>query len=84
MLMSGLPTALHLQDRFLGTKLRASEVLHERIRTRVFQGAGRCTRGPKGLGGRGGGRLGNPEVPVARRGEEVAAGRTAGRNHLRP
>jgi Rad3-related DNA helicase len=47
MLMSGLPTASHLQDRFLETKLRASEVLHERIRTRVLQGAGRCTRGPK-------------------------------------
>jgi hypothetical protein len=46
-LMSGLPTASHLQDRFLATKLRASEVLHERIRTRVLQGAGRCTRGPK-------------------------------------
>lgn len=47
MLMSGLPMASHLQDRFLETKLRASEVLHERIRTRVLQGAGRCTRGPK-------------------------------------
>lgn len=47
MIMSGLPTASHLQDRFLETKLRASEVLHERIRTRVLQGAGRCTRGPK-------------------------------------
>lgn len=47
MLMSGLPTASHLQDRFLETKLRASEVLLERIRTRVLQGAGRCTRGPR-------------------------------------
>jgi DEAD/DEAH box helicase len=47
MLMSGLPTASHLQDRFLETKLRAAEVLQERIRTRVLQGAGRCTRGPK-------------------------------------
>ncbi len=47
MLMAGLPTASHLQDRFLETKLRAPEVLHERIRTRVLQGAGRCTRGPK-------------------------------------
>lgn len=47
MLMAGLPTASHLQDRFLETKLRASAVLHERIRTRVLQGAGRCTRGPK-------------------------------------
>lgn len=47
MLMAGLPTASHLQDRFLETKLRAGEVLQERIRTRVVQGAGRCTRGPK-------------------------------------
>ncbi|MEU6248385.1 DEAD/DEAH box helicase [Glycomyces sp. NPDC047010] len=47
MLMAGLPTASHLQDRFLETKLRASEVLQERIRTRVLQGAGRCTRGPQ-------------------------------------
>ncbi|MET3960020.1 hypothetical protein ABIE52_006955 [Rhodococcus sp. OAS809] len=46
MLMAGLPTASHLQDRFLESKLRAGEVLHERIRTRVLQGVGRCTRGP--------------------------------------
>lgn len=46
-LMAGLPTASHLQDQFLEVKLRASEVLQERIRTRVLQGAGRCTRGPK-------------------------------------
>jgi hypothetical protein len=46
-LMAGLPTASHLQDQFLEAKLRASEVLQERIRTRVVQGAGRCTRGPK-------------------------------------
>lgn len=47
MLMAGLPSASHLQDRFLESKLRAGEVLHERIRTRIVQGAGRCTRGPK-------------------------------------
>lgn len=47
MLMSGLPAATHLQDRFLESKLGATEVLEERIRTRVLQGAGRCTRGPK-------------------------------------
>jgi hypothetical protein len=41
------PHASRLQDRFLESKLRAGEVLHERIRTRVVQGAGRCTRGPK-------------------------------------
>ncbi|ROP42786.1 DEAD/DEAH box helicase [Pseudokineococcus lusitanus] len=47
MLMDGLPSASHLQDRFLESKLRAGEVLRERIRTRVVQGTGRCTRGPK-------------------------------------
>lgn len=47
MLMAGLPRASHLQDRFLASKLRAGEVLLERVRTRVIQGAGRCTRGPK-------------------------------------
>lgn len=47
MLMAGLPAASHLQDRFLESKLGAIEVLEERIRTRVLQGAGRCTRGPK-------------------------------------
>ncbi|MGH3712034.1 MAG: DEAD/DEAH box helicase [Micromonosporaceae bacterium] len=47
MLLAGLPSASHLQDRFLATKLRAGNVILERIRTRVMQGAGRCTRGPK-------------------------------------
>lgn len=47
MLMHGLPGATHLQDRFFDTKLRARSVLQERIRTRVVQGLGRCTRGPK-------------------------------------
>src|SRR5690606_19924767 len=46
MLMSQLPAASHLQDRFFESKLRAPEVLQERIRTRVLQGVGRCTRGP--------------------------------------
>ncbi len=47
MIMAEVPTASHLQDRFLSGKLRASDVLAERIRTRVVQGAGRCTRGPQ-------------------------------------
>jgi hypothetical protein len=46
MLMSGLPQAINAQDQFLVATLRASSVLAERIRTRVVQGAGRCTRGP--------------------------------------
>ncbi|MGN7187383.1 DEAD/DEAH box helicase [Microbacterium enclense] len=47
MVLSEVPAASHLQDRFLSSKLRAGEVLAERIRTRVVQGAGRCTRGPQ-------------------------------------
>lgn len=47
MVMSGVPAASHLQDKFLSSKLRAGEVLAERIRTRIVQGAGRCTRGPQ-------------------------------------
>jgi hypothetical protein len=47
MIMSGVPSASHLQDRFLESKLRAGEVLAERTRTRIVQGAGRCTRGPQ-------------------------------------
>ncbi|MFJ2722422.1 DEAD/DEAH box helicase [Streptomyces sp. NPDC087437] len=46
-LMRGLPESLHLQDRFLITRLGASNVALERVRTRVVQGAGRCTRGPR-------------------------------------
>jgi hypothetical protein len=45
-LMSGLPDAVHLQDKFLVTRLHARNVVDERVRTRVIQGAGRCTRGP--------------------------------------
>lgn len=47
MLIHGLPGTTHLQDRFFETKLRARSVLQERIRTRVVQGLGRCTRGPR-------------------------------------
>jgi hypothetical protein len=42
--LSGLPAATHLQERFLHDTLGARRVLAERIRTRIVQGAGRCTR----------------------------------------
>jgi hypothetical protein len=45
--LDGLPTGTHLQERFLIGSLRAGRVLDERLRTRVIQGAGRCTRGLK-------------------------------------
>jgi hypothetical protein len=42
--LTGLPAATHLQERFLHDTLGARRVLAERIRTRIVQGAGRCTR----------------------------------------
>lgn len=42
--LSGLPTASHAQDRFLWDTLGARAVLSERVRTRITQGAGRATR----------------------------------------
>jgi hypothetical protein len=46
LVLLGLPSALNLQERFLTDKLRAQAVLRDRIRTRVTQGIGRCTRNP--------------------------------------
>lgn len=43
--LDGMPTGEHLQERFLSDTLVAGRVLRERRRTRVVQGAGRCTRG---------------------------------------
>jgi hypothetical protein len=42
--LSGLPTGTHLQERFLDRRLGARHVLAERIRTRITQGVGRATR----------------------------------------
>ncbi len=44
-ILSGLPSGTHLQERFLFDELGAPYVLSERIRTRITQGAGRATRG---------------------------------------
>lgn len=44
--LEGKPDQDSLQERFLSTKVRAGAALAERIRTRVVQGVGRCTRGP--------------------------------------
>lgn len=43
-ILSGLPSGSHLQERFLFDQLGAQYVLAERIRTRITQGAGRATR----------------------------------------
>lgn len=44
--LNGLPSSYSLQDRFLGERADAQAALAERVRARVIQGAGRCTRGP--------------------------------------
>jgi hypothetical protein len=45
--LSGLPAYSHLQERFLLDSLLAGRVTAERVRTRITQGAGRCTRNSK-------------------------------------
>lgn len=47
MFMLSLPSYSHAQDKFVDERLGAKQVLAERIRTRVVQGFGRCTRGPR-------------------------------------
>ncbi|MFF5079432.1 DEAD/DEAH box helicase [Actinoplanes sp. NPDC000266] len=42
--LAGLPSSGDLQERFLKESLGATEVLQERIRARIMQGAGRATR----------------------------------------
>lgn len=44
--LGGKPDAVGLQERFLSDRAEASAALAERVRTRIVQGAGRCTRGP--------------------------------------
>lgn len=42
--LEGLPTGTHLQERFLAETVGAGELLRERIRARILQGMGRATR----------------------------------------
>ncbi|WP_329258764.1 hypothetical protein OG417_21365 [Actinoallomurus sp. NBC_01490] len=44
--MEGVPDHDSLHERYLSQRVRAGFALADRIRTRVVQGAGRCTRGP--------------------------------------
>ncbi len=44
--LGGKPDAVGLQERFLSERADADAALAERLRTRIVQGAGRCTRGP--------------------------------------
>ena len=47
----GLPSATDAQERFLFTRLGAHALLRDRIRTRLTQALGRCTRSAWGLPG---------------------------------
>lgn len=42
--IDGLPSATNLQERFLWSRLNATSLLKERVRTRLAQALGRCTR----------------------------------------
>jgi hypothetical protein len=42
----GLPAALNAQEEFLSSRLGTTSLLRDRIRTRLTQAFGRCTRGP--------------------------------------
>lgn len=44
--LGGKPDAASLQEKFLSERADANAALSERLRTRIVQGAGRCTRGP--------------------------------------
>lgn len=46
LVMYDLPTATHLQEKFLTTRMAASIIFNERIKTRIVQAVGRCTRNP--------------------------------------
>lgn len=44
LIMRGLPSASNLQERFLMSRMSAGLLLADRVRTRVVQAVGRCTR----------------------------------------
>ena len=45
--IAGYPGVTNLQERFYASRARAAAVSAERVRSRVVQGIGRCTRGPR-------------------------------------
>lgn len=45
--LSGHPAVTHLQEEFLSSRAKATAAISERVRSRVIQGTGRATRGPK-------------------------------------
>ncbi|WP_410497157.1 DEAD/DEAH box helicase family protein [Cellulosilyticum sp. ST5] len=45
LILFDLPTATHIQEKFLISKMAANVLFEERIKTRITQVIGRCTRG---------------------------------------
>lgn len=43
-ILTGLPRATHLQEKFMMSRMSASILFNDRIRTRLIQAVGRCTR----------------------------------------
>ncbi|UIN45048.1 DEAD/DEAH box helicase family protein [Bacillus licheniformis] len=44
LIIEDLPNATHLQEKFLSRRMAASVLFNERVRTRIIQAIGRCTR----------------------------------------
>jgi len=44
LIIKNLPSTTHLQEKFITTKMASSILFNERIRTRIIQAIGRCTR----------------------------------------
>ncbi|MFE6800017.1 DEAD/DEAH box helicase family protein, partial [Paenibacillus chitinolyticus] len=44
LIIANLPSATHLQEKFLTNRMAASVLFNERIKTRLVQAVGRCTR----------------------------------------
>lgn len=45
LVLGGLPSAVNLQERFIVSRMGSVALLNDRIRTRIVQAFGRCTRG---------------------------------------
>ncbi|MGJ9458511.1 DEAD/DEAH box helicase family protein [Oceanobacillus sp. CF4.6] len=44
LILGNLPNATHLQEKFITNRMAASVLFNERVRTRIIQAIGRCTR----------------------------------------
>ncbi|MGX5552439.1 DEAD/DEAH box helicase [Bacillus cereus] len=46
LILKGIPRATHLQEKFIMSRMSAAVLFNDRIRTRLVQALGRCTRHP--------------------------------------